>query len=253
MITSTLTLHWCILSTLSYTPIFKAETATRMNSVSSSIYACVLYQETGNAGKKHFPPFSFHSLSIEQASFHISDPPTKTDPAKSSAAVRQQISADITSNGIFPAALFLAPVEPAEILSAGRAANPHIFDLLFGDTNEYTNPFSEEQFLIWAPPFHAAKEHVFACPVRSSLNNDATIFPYYVSKEYNVGPFHEPYAPGRFVFGSLQSLVWHTQVRSAFSHVMLAEQPAKAFHGSEFNIEEYYFRLRKQTRAGTIM
>lgn len=85
----------------------------------------------------------------------------------------------------------------------------------------------------------AVQEHVFVCLTSGSHIDE--IFPYYVSKEYNVGlnQSSTAYIPGRFIFSYL------TRKLEAF-----AEEPARARISPEFNVELHYLEIRKNYKPG---
>ena len=81
------------------------------------------------------------------------------------------------------------------------------------------------------------REYVFVCPLENTRTQE--VFPLYISKEYNVGPFGGWYKPGRFLF-----------VTPDEYKPVLAEEPATAYVGLGFNVELYYLQMRKYIQQG---
>lgn len=108
-------------------------------------------------------------------------------------------------------------------------------------TFEYTNSYKQREFDV-AEDSYNFKEFVFVCPLMDWSDSD--IFPYYVSKEYNVALPGAPYKPGRFLFGIIKP--------ELKTYVMLAEEPAAAFTKPGFNVEMYYLQIRRHAEPGTI-
>jgi hypothetical protein len=91
------------------------------------------------------------------------------------------------------------------------------------------------------------EEEVFACPFYNDSPQD--VYPYYVSKEYDVGPPGGAYKPGRFVFGTN---VVPGRRNTQHVVVMLAEEPAVVYGGPHFNVELLYLHMRKYVEPGEI-
>lgn len=87
------------------------------------------------------------------------------------------------------------------------------------------------------------EEYVFVCPLEDAVNDK--VIPFYISKEYNVGPFDEPRMPGRFIFRNLAQRV------NIPYYMVLAEEPAIAYTEPGFSIESYYLQMRKYIQPGT--
>lgn len=94
------------------------------------------------------------------------------------------------------------------------------------------------------------KEYVFECPLEYSVNDDRAPITYYVSKEFNVGPFGKFHVmPGRFLFVNLES-----ELPVIYATLTLAEEPAHAHTmESEFDVELCYLQLRKYFQPGKFL
>lgn len=116
----------------------------------------------------------------------------------------------------------------------------------FHHSYEYSNPYEQMEFRVTTS--HYFKEYVFVCPFRNSgSSSNRAIIPYYVSKEYDVGPFGEPYMPGRFIFGNLVP-----KHPNSLFYMILAEEPASTFTDTNFNVELYYLQIRKYIQLSTV-
>ena len=82
------------------------------------------------------------------------------------------------------------------------------------------------------------REYVFVCLMKRESSNDS--IPYYVSKVYNL-------------LNSLRFIVLpKSESFEPFTHIMLAEEPAKVFGNIDFNVELHYLELRKYHSPSTI-
>ena len=83
-------------------------------------------------------------------------------------------------------------------------------------------------------------EYSFTCVHPSSPN-----YPYYVSAEYHVGEFDQPYMPGRFMFGNVLPGRRHVD-----QEMILAETPATVHDEAGFNVEIDYLDAREGKHPG---
>ena len=113
-----------------------------------------------------------------------------------------------------------------------------------GRDHEYNNPYKLKEFIF--NDSVSLKEHVFLCPLKKGYD-DEIIIPHHVSKEYNVGPFAEPYMAGRFILSII--LPQHSNSYNVF----LAEEPATALMESDLNVELYYLHMRKYIQPGKLI
>lgn len=173
------------------------------------------------------------------------DPPSQLDPANSNARNRQRICEEVTGSGFFEW-YAMSPVNLNAIYT--ELTQPRYFDIFHqiyspsGNTlpYKYNNPYNVKQFKVLDPMsmnFHIVDEFVFVCLLKQWASGD--IVPFYVSKEYNVN-LEETYKVGRFVFGENR-------------FVVLAEETARAYSTSNFNLELHYLQMRKHRRPGKIL
>ena len=105
----------------------------------------------------------------------------------------------------------------------------------------YANPYVKLEFeMSYLGRF---SEYVFPCLVMDPFVRKFAALR--ISKEYNVGPSDKLYMPGRFIFGD--TIVGYPP---SADHRLLAEQPAIAYTGSNFNVELHYLSLRKHIQPG---
>lgn len=177
----------------------------------------------------------------------LSDVPAGTDPATSHAGVRRQICDDIICNGFFYRTrtdLALAREIYSDLSHPTFSDVSHEIYTYTNNSMEYTNPYRPKQFIL---PTFRFTEYVFFCPFKDTFDLDDDEEPtgmhFFISKEYNVGPFSNHYMPGRFLMGS-----------DPYNHddimVLLAEEPAVFYAEPGFNVELYYLRIRKYIRPG---
>ena len=105
---------------------------------------------------------------------------------------------------------------------------------------EYVNDYEKLDFNITG--IGRFEEFVFMCPLTDLFTRNVN--PFYISKEYNVGPSNELYMPGRFMFGNT------LRVHHSYDYSILAEGSARAYTDLTFNVELHYLNLRRHAESG---
>ena len=170
----------------------------------------------------------------------------------SNAKIRARICKDVDDSGYFSS--FGWQSVDIEELYNQRHLEKYcgIFNRVFRPSilyNDYTmNSYIHRRFNLVDDSYsYMIKEFVFECPLEYSINDDRAPITYYVTKEFNVGPFKKSYVmPGRFLFVNLES-----ELPVIYTSLILAEEPAYAHTmGSGFDVELCYLRLRKYFQPG---
>lgn len=104
------------------------------------------------------------------------------------------------------------------------------------------------EFNVIGSRYAELEEYVIACPIKKLING--YVFPFYISKEYNVSPLDELYMPARFLFINF----WTDMLNiSNDFYLLLAEEPAIGHGDPDFNVELHYLQLRKHVQPGEIL
>ena len=216
------------------------ENRVRLTAVNNSCHAKQLYQQLQNDGKNFSSVLAIFLRLFSYNYFWLSGAPLRTDLAEGNAGIRRRICDDIICNKYFYRTSF-------ELLQAGviyrDLKHPRfmdVFQLVHNSANVYANSYRPLGFIMDDINF---QEYVFYCPFRD-LDDEESTYHFHISKEYNVGPFSEPYMPGRFLIG-------HSEAEKLDEiDLLLAEEPAKAYTKQGFDIELFYLQLRKYIGPG---
>ena len=148
--------------------------------------------------------------------------PSETDVALTDFQARRLLCEDIFTGGFFDPLKF------------------RIFDT--HDLQQYENLYRQQEFSMFGS--YRFKEYVFGCPLENFT--DEAVMAFFITKEYNVSPWHDLYKPGRFAFKDFTPGYVYP-----YNYVVLAEEPAEAITQPGFNIELHYLQIRKYVTPGT--
>lgn len=176
----------------------------------------------------------------------FTDSPSETDPVIWNP---QLICEDILGSEFFEL-LGLVPNDVRKIyLNWNQQGYSAFFSQVYDSSNlldsyESTYPYKLREFSKMTT-FHHLREYLFVCPATDTSEKNVMVYPYYVSKEYNVGLLGQSFKSGRFVFSN-----FIPGRRDSYDIVILAEEPAIVHTEPSFNIELHYLHIRKYIDPG---
>jgi len=167
--------------------------------------------------------------------------------------IRQSVCQEITISDYFFHKRNENPVDIDAVRETLRVTYRDVFHMIYKKRQsylrrgfKYKNPYRARWFKVSGfvcgeyRQNITVREQVFVC--LTSGNHADVIFPYYVSKAYNVNSEMNSSTKcitGRFIFSYYTDKL-----------VALAEEPSQAFIRPDFNVELYYLEKRKHHQPG---